>query len=175
MAVLHHPCYRPSSEVILEFRLYRHYCKLTVSVPRLVAPLVMASPLTSPVASPLLSVNVGNTGNVSASAPASVNQYGSNDALAVQLSTMAAGIASMQSLTTDMCGIMRAAFAPAPASAPASAPAPAPAPAQVEVAPVIALATPVDSPPQLLQALLQKSRQPPIPRRAAVPDRQKER
>ena len=109
MAVLHHPCYRPSSEVILEFRLYRHYCKLTVSVPRLVAPLVMASPLTSPVASPLLSVNVGNTGNVSASAPASVNQYGSNDALAVQLSTMAAGIASMQSLTTDMCGIMRAA------------------------------------------------------------------
>ena len=34
MAVLHHLCYRPSSEAILRFRLYMHHYKLTASVPR---------------------------------------------------------------------------------------------------------------------------------------------
>ena len=123
----------------------RHY-KLTASVPRLVAPLVMASPAgTSP---SLVHVNVGNP---TASAPASVNQYGSNDALAAQMSLMAGSMMSMQSGIDNLCGLMRASLAPAPAATPVSAPAPAPAPApaQVEVAPVqpviVALATPVDA------------------------------
>ena len=132
MAVLHHRCYRPCSEAILGFRLYWRYCELTASVPRLVAPLVMASPTTSPAVSPSVHVNV-TSGN--ATAPASVNQYGSNDALAAQLANMATGMVGMQTGMKEMLGIMRAAFAPAPASAPA------PAPAQVEVSPVIALAT----------------------------------
>ena len=147
MAVLHHLCYRPSSEAILRFRLYMRHYKLTASVPRLVAPLVMASPSGTPSPS-LVHVNVGNP---TASAPASVNQYGSNDALAAQMSLMAGNMMSMKSGIDDLCGLMRASLAPAPAATPVSAPAPAPAPApaQVEVAPVqpviVALATPVDA------------------------------